>query len=57
MRSHLIRFHGVLAPNARMRPEIIPSSGAKQGRLRPRPASLALGYSPLALAFERLQIA
>ncbi|MDQ3564391.1 MAG: hypothetical protein M3436_09695, partial [Pseudomonadota bacterium] len=25
--------------------------GAKQGRLRPRPASLALGYSPLALAF------
>ena len=26
-RLHLIRFHGVLAPNAKLRPEIIPSSG------------------------------
>jgi hypothetical protein len=24
---HLIRFHGVLAPNAKLRPEVIPSSG------------------------------
>ncbi len=24
-RLHLIRFHGVLAPNARRRPEIIPN--------------------------------
>jgi len=24
-RLHLIRFHGVLAPNARLRPEVIPS--------------------------------
>jgi hypothetical protein len=29
-RLHLIRFHGVLAPKAKLRPEIIPSSGAKQ---------------------------
>jgi hypothetical protein len=26
-RLHLIRFHGVLAPHAKLRPEIIPSSG------------------------------
>ncbi len=30
-RLHLIRFHGVLAPNARLRPEIIPSSGRQAG--------------------------
>ncbi|MGQ0592784.1 MAG: transposase, partial [Gammaproteobacteria bacterium] len=30
-RLHLIRFHGVLAPNARLRPEIIPSSGRPAG--------------------------
>ena len=24
-RLHLIRFHGVLAPNARLRPDIIPN--------------------------------
>jgi hypothetical protein len=29
-RLHLIPFHGVLTPNAKLRPEIIPSSGAKQ---------------------------
>ncbi|MGH8526225.1 MAG: transposase, partial [Gammaproteobacteria bacterium] len=29
-RLHLIRFHGVLAPHAKLRPEIIPSSGTKQ---------------------------
>ncbi|OOO01165.1 MAG: hypothetical protein USCGTAYLOR_02628 [Chromatiales bacterium USCg_Taylor] len=28
----------------------------QQGRLRPRPASLALGYSPLAMAFRRLAV-
>ena len=32
-RLHLIRFHGVLAPNARLRPEIIPSSGRQAGDL------------------------
>ncbi|MGH8583107.1 MAG: transposase [Gammaproteobacteria bacterium] len=30
-RLHLIRFHGVLAPNATLRPEIIPSSGRRAG--------------------------
>jgi hypothetical protein len=30
-RLHLIRFHGVLAPNARLRPEIIPSPGRQAG--------------------------
>jgi hypothetical protein len=25
-RLHLIRFHGVLAPNAKLRPQIIPST-------------------------------
>jgi len=30
-RLHLIRFHGVLAPNARLRAEIIPSSGRQAG--------------------------
>ncbi|MGH7261640.1 MAG: transposase, partial [Nitrospiraceae bacterium] len=30
-RLHLIRFHGVLAPNAKLRPEIIPSSGRQAG--------------------------
>ena len=102
-RLHLIRFHGVLAPNAKLRAEIVPSApantnafsadhgdashpsapariilahlglpargpprsparafhpqGAQQGRLRPRPASLALGYSPLALASDLFQMA
>ena len=32
-RLHLIRFHGVLAPNAKLRPEIIPSSGRQAGDL------------------------
>jgi len=30
-RLHLIRFHGVLAPNAKLRPEIIPSFGRQAG--------------------------
>ncbi|MGH8566211.1 MAG: transposase [Gammaproteobacteria bacterium] len=30
-RLHLIRFHGVLAPNATLRPEIIPGSGRQAG--------------------------
>jgi Putative transposase len=29
-RLHLIRFHGVLAPNAKLRSEIIPSPVSKQ---------------------------
>jgi hypothetical protein len=41
-RLHLIRFHGVLAPNARLRPEIIPSpGGVKQATLRPLVAKQA----------------
>jgi hypothetical protein len=32
-RLHLICFHGVLAPNARLRPEIIPSSGRQAGTI------------------------
>jgi hypothetical protein len=31
-RLHLIRFHGVLAPNAKLRPEIIPSFGRQAGK-------------------------
>ena len=30
-RLHLIRFHGVLAPNAKLRPQIIPSPPANVG--------------------------
>ncbi|MDQ3565052.1 MAG: transposase [Pseudomonadota bacterium] len=37
-RPHLIRFHGVLAPNAKLRAEIIPSSGRQAGNL-PVPGS------------------
>ncbi|MGH8584923.1 MAG: transposase [Gammaproteobacteria bacterium] len=37
-RLHLIRFHGVLAPNAKLRREIIPSSGRQAGNL-PVPGS------------------
>jgi putative transposase len=32
-RLHLIRFHGVLAPHAKLRPEIIPSSGHQAGHI------------------------
>ena len=32
-RLHLIRFHGVLAPNAKLRPQIIPSSGRQAGNV------------------------
>jgi hypothetical protein len=32
-RLHLIRFHGVLAPNAKLRSEIIPSSGRQAGNV------------------------
>jgi hypothetical protein len=32
-RLHLIRFHGVLAPHARPRPEIIPSPGHQAGHI------------------------
>ncbi|MGH8594415.1 MAG: hypothetical protein ACREX9_17455 [Gammaproteobacteria bacterium] len=46
-RLHLIRFHGVLAPNAKLRPAIIPSAAidantpaADQGEI-PHPSPLA----------------
>jgi hypothetical protein len=32
-RLHLIRFHGVLAPNAKLRPQIIPSSERQAGNV------------------------
>ena len=32
-RLHLIRFHGVLAPHAKLRPEIFPSSGHQAGHI------------------------
>jgi putative transposase len=32
-RLHLIRFHGVLAPNAKLPPQIIPSSGRQAGNV------------------------
>jgi hypothetical protein len=32
-RLHLIRFHGVLAPNAKLRPEIVPSFGRQAGNV------------------------
>jgi Putative transposase len=32
-RLHLIRFHGVLASNAKLRPEIVPSSGRQTGHV------------------------
>ena len=45
-RLHLIRFHGVLAPNASLRPEIIPSSGRQAGDL-PGLASRACRSTPI----------
>ena len=33
-RLHLIRFHGVLAPNARLRARVVPQGAAHPGRLR-----------------------
>jgi hypothetical protein len=32
-RLHLIRFHGVLAPNTGLRPEVIPSFGRQAGNI------------------------
>ena len=32
-RLHLTRFHGVFAPDAKLRPEIIPSSGRQAGHI------------------------
>ena len=40
-RLHLIRFHGVLAPNAKLRSEIVPSSGRACNRARKRSRSSA----------------
>jgi hypothetical protein len=46
LRVHLIRFHGVLAPNARLRPDIIPSFGRQAGNL-PVPVIAAIEHSPV----------
>jgi hypothetical protein len=35
-RLHLIRYHGVLAPNARLRPLVVPQEPSAQGRRRMR---------------------
>ena len=53
-RLHLIRFHGVLAPNARLRPEVIPSvpvnantPSADHGDAPPPSASARLSWARL----------
>jgi hypothetical protein len=50
---HLIRFQGVLAPNARLRPEIIPNAplnthdtSAEHGDAPPPPAPARMRLSP-----------
>jgi hypothetical protein len=47
-RLNLIRFHGVLAPNARLRSEIIPG-----GSVNPNNASDDLGNAPHPSALAR----
>jgi hypothetical protein len=48
---HLIRFHGVLTPNARLRPEIIPNAplnthntSAEHGDAPPPPAPARMSW-------------
>jgi hypothetical protein len=40
-RLHLIRFHGVLAPNAKLRPLVVPQRPLEQGELAVQPAAAA----------------
>jgi hypothetical protein len=42
-RLHLIRFHGVLAPNAKLRAMVVPQS---PGSARPRLDNLLLDFTP-----------
>jgi len=51
---HLIRFHGVLAPNARLHPEIIPNvpvnantPSANHGEMRPPVAPAPMSWARL----------
>ena len=49
-RRHLIRFHGVLAPNATLRPQIVPGASAQATA-----ASIADGEAPAASTRARMR--
>ncbi|MBA2594621.1 MAG: transposase [Gammaproteobacteria bacterium] len=53
-RPHLIRFHGVLAPNARLRPEIIPSVPLNAHPPSADPAEAPPPAAPARLSWARL---
>ncbi len=41
-RLHLIRFHGVLAPNAKLRPPVVPQGPPEQGEPTAEVAAVAV---------------
>ena len=53
-RLHLIRFHGVLAPNARLRPEIIPTVPVNAHTPSADPAEAPPAAAPARLSWARL---
>ena len=53
-RLHLIRFHGVLAPNAKLRPQIIPSAPVNAADDPIRPCREPQSSAPVRLRSARL---
>ena len=53
-RLHLIRFHGVLAPNARLRPEIIPTVPVNAHTPSADPAEAPPAAAPVPMSWARL---
>jgi hypothetical protein len=53
-RLHLIRFHGVLAPNAKLRPAIIPSASAEANAPAPDQAETPPPSSLARMSWARL---
>jgi hypothetical protein len=51
---HLIRFHGVLAPNARLRPEIIPRVPLNANTPSPEHAKAPPSAAPALMSWARL---
>ena len=56
-RLHLIRFHGVLAPNAKLRAMVVPQEPAKPAAQPAQPAECEANYAhhrPVRLSWARL---
>ena len=53
-RLHLIRFHGVLAPNARLRAAIVPGAAEKSSEHAARPAHEAAARMSWARLLKRV---